>query len=121
MHDWVSHARHKPGENDVVVPLPAGEPPWVSWPGGPAEAEMRISGNLELKSDPNQAPILFANSASHWWDGSEVYGPDEKNANLLREDINGVKGAKLHSLAATYRSTSMASRSPASTKAGGSA
>ena len=95
VHDWVSHARHKPGENDVVVPLPAGEPPWVSWPGGPAEAEMRISGNLELKPDPNQAPILFANSASHWWDGSEVYGPDEKNANLLREDINGVKGAKL--------------------------
>ena len=95
VHDWVSHARHKPGENDVVVPLPPGEPPWVSRPGGPAEAEMRISGNRELKPGPNQAPILFANSASHWWDGSEVYGPDAKSANALREDVNGVKGAKL--------------------------
>jgi hypothetical protein len=96
VHDWVNHARHNPGENDVIVPLPPGEDPWVSRPGGEAAAEMRISGNVEFSpTAPGQAPILFANAASHWWDGSEVYGPDEKKANALREDINGIKGAKL--------------------------
>lgn len=96
VHDWVSHARLKPGENDVVVPLPPGEPSWISRPGGPAAAEMRISGNAELQlEDPNQASVLFANAVSHWWDGSEVYGHDINSANALREDIHGVKGARL--------------------------
>jgi Animal haem peroxidase/Catalase len=103
VHDWVAHARHKPGENDVVVPLPSGT--WVNRPGGSAEDVMRISGNQELQpSTANQPPILFGNTASHWWDGSEVYGCDENSANELRsplsihgtrEELNGKKGAKL--------------------------
>jgi hypothetical protein len=95
VHDWVAHARHKPGVADVVVPLPSGMT-WVNRPGGAAEPEMRFSGNKELKSGgADRPPILAANTASHWWDGSEVYGPDAPSANTLREEINGVKGSKL--------------------------
>ena len=41
--------------------------------------------------DPRPHPVnpVFANSASHWWDGSEVYGVDAAQATALRE------GAKL--------------------------
>ncbi|WP_250031052.1 peroxidase family protein [Paractinoplanes maris] len=75
VHDWVVHARHPLGVDDVRVPLPPGSPGWASTPGGPLEPEMRIAGNV----------VPFANVASHWWDGSELYGTDV----LLRD------GAKL--------------------------
>ena len=78
---------------------------------------MRIAGNVPLadrRRDGTQR--LFANTASHWWDGSEVYGTDAAQASALRE------GAKLRLTADGYlpEDTQRASRSPASTRAGGS-
>lgn len=88
VHDWVNHARRRLGEADVTVPMPNGAT-WVNAVGGRPEPNMRIAGNVGApRSDPNR-PILFANAASHWWDGSEVYGADSKKAQSLRE------GAKL--------------------------
>ncbi len=90
VHDWVNHARHPLGDNDVRVPLPPGMAGWSNTPGGPPEREMRIAGNVSLGNDRNDGlQRLFANSASHWWDGSEVYGVDSVGARKLRE------GAKL--------------------------
>ncbi|MDF2971361.1 MAG: catalase [Microvirga sp.] len=95
VHDWVNHARYKLGQKDVEVELPKGMT-WANRVGGPAEQVMRIADNKEFRTGANdQPPILFANAASHWWDGSEVYGPDAKSANALREQINGIAGAKL--------------------------
>jgi hypothetical protein len=91
VHDWVSHARHPLGHRDVAVPLPPGMPGWSNTPGGPPEPEMRIAGNVSVGgnlADGSELP-LFKNQVSHWWDGSEVYGSDEKAARTLRE------GAKL--------------------------
>jgi hypothetical protein len=85
VHDWVNHARHPLGADDVVVPLP-GDMRWVNRVGGEAESVMRIAGN-EVRHQPadRRAPIFFGNSASHWWDGSEVYGPSIQQAQKLRE------------------------------------
>jgi hypothetical protein len=89
VHDWVNHARYPLGEHDIKVPLPDGMT-WSNTPGGPPEHEMRIGGNVPYTAD-RQTPVspVFANIASHWWDGSEVYGSDVARAAALRE------GAKL--------------------------
>jgi len=90
VHDWVNHARHPLGVDDVKVPLPPGMTEWSNTPGGPPEHEMRIAGNVSLGEDPaGGVQRLFPNAASHWWDGSEVYGADNVKARQLRE------GAKL--------------------------
>ncbi|MCM4076281.1 peroxidase family protein [Paractinoplanes hotanensis] len=73
VHDWVVHARHPLGVDDVRVPLPPDVPGWANTPGGQLEPEMRIGGNV----------VPAANVASHWWDGSEVYGT---NPGLLLRD-----------------------------------
>ena len=46
---------------------------------------MRIAGN-EVRGDDGgkRPPIFFGNAASHWWDGSEVYGPNSEKAMKLR-------------------------------------
>jgi hypothetical protein len=90
VHDWVSHARHPLGVKDVEVALPPGMAGWKNVPGGPNESRMRIAGNIPAGVNPvDGTERLFANSASHWWDGSEIYGTDADNAFRLRE------GAKL--------------------------
>ncbi|MEV7630450.1 peroxidase family protein [Actinoplanes sp. NPDC089786] len=93
VHDWVVHRRHKLGVDDVHVPLPSSLPGWANTPGGPLEPTMRIGGNIAL---PNGA---FANVASHWWDGSEVYGTSIAAAQALRD------GAKLRLTSAGYLPT----------------
>jgi Animal haem peroxidase/Catalase len=90
VHDWVDHARKALGADDVKVPIPEGMPGWSSTPGGPAQKEMRIAGNQTILDEHGQPRLLFANQASHWWDGSEIYGADPKMAQTLRD------GAKLH-------------------------
>lgn len=97
VHDWVAHARYALGEKDVWVRLPKGVNSWVNAVGGKPEDVMRIAGNISLDGEGGR---LFANEASHWWDGSEVYGANSKSALSLREEINSrsgtvVRGAKL--------------------------
>jgi hypothetical protein len=91
VHDWVNHARHPLGVDDVVVPLPPDTPGWHNTPGGPAEPHMRIGGNIG-----RDGGRLFSNAASHWWDGSQVYGAERAQAQSLRA------GAKLRLTLAGY-------------------
>jgi len=89
VHDWVVHARYPLGVDDVRVPLPPGTPGWQNTPGGPLEQQMRIGGNISRGIGADGVEVLFGNVASHWWDGSEVYGTDTDKARALRD------GAKL--------------------------
>ncbi len=82
VHDWVGHARHPLGERDIRIPLPSGVDSWVNVVGGEPEKVMRIAGD---KSRDGEGQRLFSNEASHWWDGSEVYGCDADRARSLRE------------------------------------
>ena len=105
VHDWVDHARNALGVNDVRVPLPDNFPDWRSTVDGAPEREMRIAGNREAPhgkgADGTQR--LFANQASHWWDGSEIYGSSKSKAYDLREEgKDGGKGAKIRLTAEGY-------------------
>lgn len=83
VHDWVAHARRRLGEDDLIVPIPDKYPAWTSTPGGEPAREMRISGNI---AHPGASDAwVFGNTASHWWDGSEVYGTDAEHARKLRD------------------------------------
>lgn len=84
VHDWVNHARHPLGVDDVLVPMPGGQR-WASSVGGKAENLMRIAGNKSLARGTDGPEVLFANDASHWWDASEVYGSDPAQTASLRE------------------------------------
>lgn len=90
VHDWVNHRRHKPGGPAVEVPLPPGGT-WQNTPGGPAERVMRFAENEGVELPGGRPPLLFANAASHWWDGSEVYGENERAATYLREPGGGAE------------------------------
>ena len=89
VHDWVDHARYPLGRADVRVPLLPGMT-WSNTPGGPADPEMRIAGNIPF-GGPARNPMspVFPNGTTPWWDASEVYGDDVAKSNQLRE------GAKL--------------------------
>ncbi|SEG99246.1 Animal haem peroxidase [Nonomuraea solani] len=89
VHDWVDHKRCPPGTKNVEVPLPHGMT-WVNSSGGAPERVMRFAENEDLRPAGGAgSPILSANAASHWWDGSEVYGGDESVAKSLREPGGG--------------------------------
>jgi hypothetical protein len=72
LRDWLSHGK-SPKDNPWEVPLQDDD----SWP----ERPMRI---LRTKEDPNRAPEeegmppTHINVHSHWWDGSQIYGNDER-------------------------------------------
>ncbi|WP_084773617.1 peroxidase family protein [Nonomuraea candida] len=84
VHDWVDHKRHPAGTRSVEVPLPAGMT-WVNTPGGAPEAVMRFAEDQGVPQPGGMGPpILSSNAASHWWDGSEVYGGNETVAKSLR-------------------------------------
>ncbi len=85
VHDWVNHQRYRLGEHDVAVRMPPGET-WTNTPGGPPEDVMRIAGNVPFADGGRgTGHPVFANLASHWWDGSEVYGSDAARAAEIRE------------------------------------
>ena len=47
---------------------------------------MRIAGNVGIDGSLEQEPHLrFGNNVSHWWDGSQVYGPSAALASRLRD------------------------------------
>ncbi|MDN5849959.1 MAG: catalase, partial [Nitrococcus sp.] len=72
VHDWVAHARRRLGQGDLVVPIPQPYPDWASTPGGKKAREMRIAG--DLPHPRSKDPWVFANTHTHWWDGSALYG-----------------------------------------------
>src|ERR1700716_3822963 len=85
VHDWLSHGRNAK-DNPLQVPLP----PDDDWPENP----MRI---LRTRADPTRPPAddgypaTDANTATHWWDASQLYG---SGADILARLRSG-KGGKL--------------------------
>jgi hypothetical protein len=89
VHDWVNHKRRPAGADSVEVPLPPGMT-WTNTPGGAPENVMRFAADqAKYPGDGTQPPITYGNTASHWWDGSEVYGGNKTVANSLREPDGG--------------------------------
>ncbi|SEM72176.1 peroxidase family protein [Nitrosomonas marina] len=86
-HDWISH-----GENVFweyhKIPLSEHDP---------ARTKYRQTYMYVPKTQPDpthtagkeQTPITFINEVTHWWDGSQIYGSDQKTADFLRSGMNG--------------------------------
>lgn len=86
VHDWVQHGRYPLGARDISVALPPGER-WQNQTGGPEEDVMRIARDRPMRETPagDPASLVFANTTSHWWDASEVYGNTKEKALTLRD------------------------------------
>jgi len=76
VHDWVFHG-HNEEEHPWQVET-ADDDPWHERP-------MRIQ---RTRPDPspetNGGPATWVNTQTHWWDGSQVYGPTPEQALQLR-------------------------------------
>ncbi len=84
VHDWVFHG-HNEDENPWQIDC-ADDDPWHEHP-------MRIARTRrDPNPDENGGPPTWVNTQTHWWDGSQVYGPTPAEARALRTGENG----KLH-------------------------
>lgn len=83
VHDWFSHGKNQK-DNPWKVSLNEDDP----WP----EHPMTI---LRTHSDPTRPagteknPPTFLNTATHWWDGSQIYGSDPATMASVRSGVNG--------------------------------
>jgi hypothetical protein len=83
VHDWLSH-----GKNEKRDPWRIELDPDDSWP----ERPMRI---LRTRRDPTRpqdadgGPPTFANTATHWWDVSQLYGSDRATQESVRAGVGG--------------------------------
>ncbi|MGI9147058.1 MAG: peroxidase family protein [Chloroflexota bacterium] len=83
VHDWLSH-----GRNDKTNPWHVPLPPDDDWP----EKPMRI---LRTRPDPTRPPggggypPTYANTATHWWDASQLYGSSADVLGRLRSGHTG--------------------------------
>jgi Animal haem peroxidase len=85
IHDWLSH-----GKNQKDNPWRIELDPDDDWP----ERPMRI---LRTRRDPTRpddqgGQVTFQNTASSWWDASQLYGSDQKTQDQVRSG----EGGRLH-------------------------
>jgi hypothetical protein len=82
VHDWFSHGKNE-RQNPWKVPLQEDD----DWPQNPMEIPRT---RRDPTADPNgTGPPTFVTADSHWWDGSQIYGSDEKFATELRSGEDG--------------------------------
>ncbi|MCD6014558.1 MAG: putative peroxidase [Solirubrobacterales bacterium] len=82
VHDWFSH-----GENEEQNPYELALDDDDDWP----ERPMAIP---RTRRDPTsdedaRTPDTFVTADSHWWDGSQIYGSDERFAAAVRAGEDG--------------------------------
>lgn len=83
-HDWFVHKHH--ATKKFEIPLEEGDP----WP-----EEYRPMNVPQTEADPSRpegdksGPPTFISDSTHWWDGSQIYGYDEKSADKLRSHVDG--------------------------------
>ena len=85
VHDWFSHGKNQK-ENPWEIPLAEDDP----WP----EHPMHI---LRTHRDPTRTPDTpgadlpptYLNTATHWWDASQIYGSDEATLARVRSGVDG--------------------------------
>lgn len=82
VHDWLSHGKNEP-QNPWKITLEQDD----DWPVRPMEIQRT---RRDPTADPHgKLPPTFVTADSHWWDGSQIYGSDEKFASKLRARGDG--------------------------------
>jgi hypothetical protein len=82
VHDWFSHGKNE-DENPWELALSAAD----DWPERPM-AIPRTRRDPTSDQDP-RTPDTFVTDDSHWWDGSQIYGSDERFAAAARSGEDG--------------------------------
>jgi Animal haem peroxidase len=82
VHDWFSH-----GKNEETNPWELALAEDDDWPERPM-AIPRTRPDPTSDQDPS-TPDTFVTDDSHWWDGSQVYGSEERFAAAIRAGEDG--------------------------------
>ena len=83
VHDWFSHGKNSK-ENPWAIPLNDDDP----WPEHPMHI-LRTTSDPTRTPDSDNLPPTFLNTATHWWDASQIYGSDEVTLAKVRSGVNG--------------------------------
>ena len=82
-HNWFFHGN---GDPDKVIEIPLGAND--DFPENPMRIRRTIPMNGKEIVDGQPAPV-FANTETHWWDGSQVYGSGKDKQSEVRTFIDG--------------------------------
>ncbi len=86
IRDWFSHGK-SPSDNPLQVPLDDDDP----WPERPMTVP-RTRPDPTRPPGPSDLPPSYANTETHWWDASGIYGSSASHQKLVRSGVQG----KLH-------------------------
>ena len=89
IRDWFSHGK-SPSDNPIQIPLR----PDDTWPENPMLIP-RTRPDPTTPPGPSDLPATYANTETHWWDASSIYGSTVEYGGMVRAD-----GGKLHVTAA---------------------
>ncbi|MFN8089771.1 MAG: peroxidase family protein [Mycobacterium sp.] len=81
-HNWFFHGDGNP-ENTIDIKLRDGD----TFPENPMKIRCTVPLKGEIK-DGCPAPV-FANSETHWWDGSQIYGSGKDRQSEIRTYVDG--------------------------------
>ena len=82
-HNWFFHGN---GEPDKVIDIPLGAND--DFPQNPMQIRRTIPMNGKEIVDGQPAPV-FANTETHWWDGSQIYGTGKDKQSNIRTFTDG--------------------------------
>lgn len=82
-HNWFFHGN---GEPDKVIDIPLRD--GDDFPQNPMQIRRTIPMNGKEIVDGQPAPV-FANTETHWWDGSQVYGTGKEKQSEVRTFTDG--------------------------------
>src|SRR3954462_13200416 len=85
-HNWFFHGRGKP---DEVLDVPLDESD--DWPEHPMRVRRTVAvpAHHTRSSGDSDGSIDYANTETHWWDGSQLYGSNQETQAALRTFRDG--------------------------------
>ncbi len=83
VHDWFSHGQNQK-ENPWAIPLAEDDP----WPEHPMHI-LRTHRDPTRTPDTPDLPPTYLNTATHWWDASQIYGSDAATLAQVRSGVDG--------------------------------
>ena len=83
VHDWLSHGPNQK-DNPFLVDVQDDD-----WSGDRPMPILRTGADPTRPAHGDDFPPSFLNSVTHWWDGSQIYGSDDKTVGELREGVDG--------------------------------
>ena len=83
VHDWMSHGNNQK-ENPIEIPLTDDDP----WPDPPMLIRRTRPDPTRKPGSTSKIPT-YANTETHWWDGSQIYGSDLETQTRVRLGVDG--------------------------------